>query len=45
MQEAGRERNPSVDPMVLVAALIDPIVRQARGSWRWAARRADQRSA
>jgi hypothetical protein len=30
MQEAGRERNPNVDPMGLIAALLDPIARRAR---------------
>jgi hypothetical protein len=30
MQEAGRGRNPNVDATGLVAALLDPVARQAR---------------
>jgi hypothetical protein len=30
MQEAGRERNPNVNPVSLVAVLLDPVARRAR---------------
>jgi hypothetical protein len=29
-KEAGRERNPNVYPVSLVAALLDPVARRAR---------------